>query len=138
VLTRKGDYFVGLNERVEIARKEKADLFVSVHANYFNREEAIGVETYSYGKGDRLATVIQRAIVQRLAVVDRGTKTARFLVLRKSAIPAVLVETGFISNKVEAVLLSTPEYRIRMGDAIARGILEYLGLEYKLIPAKIL
>lgn len=137
ILTRNGDYFIGLDRRVEIARESKADLFVSIHANYFEREEAMGVETYSYGMGDRLATVIQQSIVSRLAVVDRGVKTARFLVLRKSTIPAVLVETGFISNKIECAMLATPEYRNRMADAIARGILQYLGIEYKLVPGKV-
>ncbi len=136
-LTRNGDYFIGLDRRVEIARESKADLFVSIHANYFEHEEAMGVETYSYGSGSRLAEVIQQSIVSRLGVVDRGTKTARYLVLRKSTIPAVLVETGFISNKLESALLATPEYRNLMADAIARGILQYLGIEYKLVPGKV-
>jgi N-acetylmuramoyl-L-alanine amidase len=137
ILTRNGDYFIGLDRRVEIARESKADLFVSIHANYYDRPEAMGVETYSYGSGSRLADMIQQSIVRRLAVVDRGTKTARFLVLRKSTIPAVLVETGFISNKIECALLATPEYRNRMADAIARGILEYLRIQYKLVPGKV-
>ena len=138
ILTRNGDYFISLDRRVEIARESKADLFVSIHANYFEREEAMGVETYSYGVGSiRLAEMIQRSIVRQLAAVDRGTKTARFLVLRKSVIPAVLVETGFISNKLEGAMLATPEYRNRMGDSIARGILQYLGIEYKLVPARL-
>ncbi len=136
ILTRNGDYFIGLDRRVEIARESKADLFVSIHANYFDRPEAMGVETYSYGSGNKLAEVIQQSIVRRLAVVDRGTKTARYLVLRKSTIPAVLVETGFISNDLESAMLATPEYRNRMADAIARGILQYLGIEYKLVPAR--
>jgi N-acetylmuramoyl-L-alanine amidase len=137
ILTRNGDYFIGLDRRVEIARESKADLFVSIHANYYDRPEAMGVETYSYGSGSRLADMIQQSIVRRLAVVDRGIKTARFLVLRKSTIPAVLVETGFISNKLELAMLATPEYRNRMADAIARGILEYLGIQYKLVPGKV-
>jgi N-acetylmuramoyl-L-alanine amidase len=137
ILTRNGDYFIGLDRRVEIARESKADLFVSIHANYYDRPEAMGVETYSYGSGSRLAEVIQQSIVRRLAVVDRGSKTARYLVLRKSTIPAVLVETGFISNKLESAMLATPEYRNRMADAIARGILQYLGIEYKLVPARL-
>jgi N-acetylmuramoyl-L-alanine amidase len=137
ILTRNGDYFIGLDRRVEIARESKADLFVSIHANYFEREEAMGVETYSYGSGSRLAEAIQRSIISRLALVDRGTKTARFLVLRKSTIPAVLVETGFISNKLESAMLATPEYHNRMADAIARGILQYLGIEYKVVPGKV-
>jgi N-acetylmuramoyl-L-alanine amidase len=137
ILTRNGDYFIGLDRRVEIARESKADLFVSIHANYFEREEAMGVETYSYGSGSRLAEAIQRSIISRLALVDRGTKTARFLVLRKSTIPAVLVETGLISNKLESAMLATPEYHNRMADAIARGILQYLGIEYKVVPGKV-
>lgn len=137
ILTRNGDYFIGLDRRVEIAKEANANLFVSIHANYYDCPEAMGVETYSYGSGSKLADVIQQSIVKQLAVVDRGTKTARFLVLRKSVIPAVLVETGFISNKLESAMLATPEYRNRMADAIGRGILQYLGIEYKLVPGKV-
>lgn len=144
ILTRNGDYFISLDRRVEIARESQGDLFVSIHANYFERPEAMGVETFHYGSGEKLAGLIQQSIVSRLAVVvgrasplvNRGVKTARFLVLRKSSIPAVLVETGFISNKLEGALLGTPEYRNRMADAIARGILQYLGLDYKLVSPK--
>lgn len=137
VLTRSGDYFIGLDERVNISNRNNANLFISIHANYYDRPEAIGVETFHYGQGKGLANSVQDAIIGQLAPVDRGVKTARYLVLRKSTIPAILVETGFISNKIEGALLATTEYRNRMGDAIARGILKYLGIEYRLVPAKI-
>jgi N-acetylmuramoyl-L-alanine amidase len=138
ILTRDRDIFIPLDRRVQIAKETKADLFISIHANYFEKEEASGVETYYYGASSHpLATTIQTAIVNQLKPRDRQVKTARFLVLRKSPIPAVLVETGFISNKLESALLATPEYRNRMADAIARGILRYLNIQYKLVPAKI-
>ncbi len=131
ILTRNGDYFVGLDERVKISDQAKADIFVSIHANYYDRPEAMGVETYHYGKGEELAQAVQKSIVNRLAVVDRGVKSARYLVLRKSNIPAILVETGFISNKIEGAMLATPLYRKRMAEAIARGILKYLAIDYR-------
>lgn len=134
ILTRNADYFVPLATRSDIANSSKADAFVSVHANYYEGKSAMGVETFHYGSGGQLANSIQNSIVDRLRPVNRGVKTARFYVLRKSTIPAVLVETGFISNAIEGALLSTPEYRNRMADAIARGILRYLQIPYKLLP----
>lgn len=132
VLTRNGDYFVPLDDRVKISEQNRSQLFVSIHANYLNRPEARGIETWiAPSRDSRLAVLIQSSIVRRLGAVDRGVKSARFLVLRKSVVPAVLVETGFISNQIECTLLKTPEYRYRMADAIARGILEYLGIQLK-------
>jgi N-acetylmuramoyl-L-alanine amidase len=133
-LTRDGDYFISLARRVEISQESKANIFISIHANEYSNPGAMGVETY----GDvSLAQPIQDAIVSRLAAVDRGIKSARFYVLRKSSVPAVLVEVGFVSNKLEGALLGTVEYQNRMADSIARGILKYLGIEYKLVPAKV-
>ena len=130
ILTRKGDYFIGLDQRVAISTAAKSDLFVSIHANYYENTKAMGVETYHYGKGEELATAVQTWIVKRMGVVNRGVKSARYLVLRRSTIPAILVETGFISNKLEGALLATPTYRLRMAEAIARGILAYLLIDY--------
>lgn len=133
-LTRDGDYFVSLPRRVKISQESNAKIFVSIHANWYSNNQAMGVETY----GDRnLATSIQSSIIDRTAAVDRGVKSAKFHVLRKSSIPAALVEVGFVSNKLEGALLGTVEYQNRMADAIARGILKYLNIEYKLVPARV-
>jgi len=127
VLTRNADYFVDLAPRVEIAERVGADLFVSIHANSIdNRPDVNGLETYYYGSGQRLAQTIHSSILQNIDINNRGVRQARFFVLRKSSMPAVLVEVGFVTSPSEAAKLGNPAYQRQMAAAIARGILQYV------------
>jgi N-acetylmuramoyl-L-alanine amidase len=146
-LTRSNDTFVGLDERVEIAKQAKASMFVSIHANAVdNNLDTHGLETYHYDDISKpLATAVHGNILKEISatkpLVDRKVRKGRFLVLRKSAIPAIIVETGYITNATESTWLADQEYRDRMATAIANGILKYLGKEtvsYKgsLLPHK--
>ena len=127
VLTRNADYFVELSGRVQIASRVNADLFVSIHANAINnRPDVYGLETYYYSSGESLARFIHNSILQSLNIPNRGVRRARFFVLRHSAMPSVLVETGYLTNYEEAARLATPAYQSQMADAIARGIIQYL------------
>jgi N-acetylmuramoyl-L-alanine amidase len=58
--------------------------------------------------------------------VDRGVRSARFYVLRNTSMPAVLIETGFVTGRDDARNLANPAYRTRMANAIAQGILQYV------------
>ena len=128
VLTRDSDYFVDLGPRVDMAERMGADLFVSIHANSINlsRPDVSGLETYYYSSGQRLARTIHNSILQSLDIKDRGVRQARFYVLRKSSMPSVLVEVGFVTGREDAAKLSNPDYRNQMAQAIARGILQYI------------
>lgn len=128
VMTRKSDYFVDLAPRVTMAERANADLFVSIHANAVgpNRPDVSGLETYYYSSGQRLAQTIHSSILQSLDVKNRGVRRARFYVLRKSSMPSVLVEVGFVTGREDAAKLSNPTYRSQMAQAIARGILQYI------------
>jgi N-acetylmuramoyl-L-alanine amidase len=128
VLTRNSDYFVDLAPRVVMAERANADLFVSIHANSIgpNRSDISGLETYYYSNGQRLAQVIHNNILQSLDIKDRGIRRARFYVLRKTSMPSVLVEVGFVTGREDAAKLSNPTYRAQMAQAIARGILQYI------------
>ena len=75
----------------------------------------------------RLARHIQQALVQATGAVDRGVKHARFVVLIGTNVPAVLVETGFVSNPTEGQKLTTPTYQHKIATAIAQGIEKFLG-----------
>jgi N-acetylmuramoyl-L-alanine amidase len=132
-LTRDGDYFVGLNERVQISAQAGASIFVSIHANSIdNRPDVHGLETYYYGMGEELANIVHDKIIHifnfeiKIPLTDRHVRSARFLVLRKSVVPAILIETGYLSSPTESVQLGQPEYQTRMAQAIAQGILAYL------------
>ncbi|BDI18294.1 N-acetylmuramoyl-L-alanine amidase [Nostoc cf. commune SO-36] len=128
VLTRDADFFVELQGRVDIAKRVNATLFVSIHANSVeNRPDVNGLEVYYYDSGYALAEVVRKSILQEIGTIkDRGTRKARFYVLRKNSMPSILVETGYMSGYEDNPRLGTPEYQNRMAEAIARGILKYL------------
>ncbi|MEH2238062.1 N-acetylmuramoyl-L-alanine amidase [Nostoc sp.] len=128
VLTRDADFFVELQGRVEIAERVNATAFVSIHANSVdNRPDVNGLEVYYYDSGYALAEVVRNTILQDIGTIkNRGTRKARFYVLRKSSMPSILVETGYMTGYEDNPRLGTREYQNRMAEAIARGILKYL------------
>lgn len=128
MLTRSSDYFVSLEGRVQMASRARANLFVSIHANAISlgRPDVNGIETYYYASGQGLAQTIHKSILQNVDVADRRVRRARFYVLRRSAMPAVLVEVGFLTGREDSLKLASPAYRHQMAQAIALGILQYI------------
>ncbi|MGP0129032.1 MAG: N-acetylmuramoyl-L-alanine amidase [cyanobacterium endosymbiont of Rhopalodia musculus] len=126
-LTRNADYFVSLRGRADLANRVGADIFVSIHANAVggSRSHINGVEVFYYGHKD-LSEAIHSSIVRSVNVDDRGVKKGRFYVLRKSGMPASLVEVGFVTGTEDNRKLSNPAYRLKMAQAIAQGILDYI------------
>lgn len=130
VLTRSNDQFVSLASRVAQGKGFKADAFVSIHANAINlsRPDVNGLETYHAPgalSGARLARTIHNSILRNVTIRDRGVRRARFYVLRKSSMPAVLVEVGFVTGREDAAKLAQASHRSKMAQAIAEGILRY-------------
>jgi N-acetylmuramoyl-L-alanine amidase len=128
VMTRNSDYFVSLPGRVAMAERARASVFVSIHANAVGpgRPEVSGLETYYYGSGLGLARAVHNSILQSVNVRDRRVRRARFYVLRKSSMPSILVETGYLTGREDVVKLQSTAYQNQMAEAIARGILQYL------------
>ncbi len=171
-LTRSTDVFIPLRERTNFANKQRADLFVSVHANAHPRAVSEGVETYflsseasdsearqvaaiengviqletpaSRQKTDLLKSIlwdlaqsefqqessflaetVQDSMTQSMRLVNRGVKQAGFYVLGGAAMPAILVEIGFLTNPREERKLATSEYREAAARAIYAGLSEY-------------
>ncbi len=127
-LTRTSDVDVELEPRVAMAEQANASLFVSIHANAIDmsRPEINGTSTYYFSSGEGLAQVVQNSIVQGLGMQDRGIHSARFYVLRKTSMPAILVETGFVTGAEDAKKLADSNWRSQMAEAIAKGVLQYL------------
>jgi N-acetylmuramoyl-L-alanine amidase len=169
VLTRRTNDYVSLDERTEIANRESADLFLSVHANASSNGAARGVETYflnfaldpraeavaarenaasgrpmsslpgiikaitlnsKLNESRDFAASIQRSLVRGMrpgnkALKDLGVKQAPFVVLIGAAMPSVLAEISFVTNKQEARLLKLPAYRQRIAESLLAGILRY-------------
>ncbi len=112
----------------ETANDWDADIFVSIHCNSAEADEACGTETFAYdldgGAGEKIATCIQDQIVDALNTVDRGVKAnPKLFVLRYTAMPAVLVELGFIGNESDEELLTNRQDDFAR--AISRGVTDY-------------
>ena len=125
IMTRANDRYPSLEDRVNMREKTKADLFISIHCNASVQKAINGIETYALtpagapSSGDsranftrnpgnpfdrhnyRLAYEIQRQLVWKTKANDRGVRHARFYVIKNVSCPAVLIETGYLSNARE-------------------------------------
>jgi N-acetylmuramoyl-L-alanine amidase len=176
IYTRKDDRYLPLDERADIANKNKADLFICIHANANKNVRAFGTETYVMGlhvddnnlavakrensvilldenyqqryegfdpnspESYILFTLTQSAyqssslsfaqkvedqFKKRVGRVSRGVKQAGFLVLWRTTMPSVLIETGFLSNSPEEKFLSSNEGQELIASGIYRAFKEY-------------
>jgi len=175
VYTRNTDRFVGLDDRANIANKNKADLFISIHTNAVKNTAIRGAETFTMGlartdenlqvamrenaailleddymqkyegfdpkstesyiifefmqnkhmeQSISLASEIQKGFVSSKRS-DRGVRQAGFLVLRKTSMPSVLVELGFITNKEEERYMKSAEGQNNLAKAISNAFTSY-------------
>ncbi|MGB3296983.1 MAG: DUF3747 domain-containing protein [Phormidesmis sp.] len=131
VITRSDDREIDLQPRVDIAERVDADIFVSIHANAISlsRPDVSGLETYYYSSGQRLAQTIHNNLLQRTSLRDRGVRTARFYVLVRTSMPAVLVETGFVTGSEDSARFRDPAALNGIADGISAGILQYLNVQ---------
>ncbi len=130
VMTREDDTFVSLDERAQ--RSAAADIFISVHHNAASNRTARGIETFAArprravrfhdAASTRLAFEVQRAMTEATGVVDRGVKFDRFVVIRKSHVPAILLEGGFISTPEEEKLIASEDFRRKIAVAVATAV----------------
>lgn len=125
-----------LEGRVYRANSFKSKLpkmFLSIHANAapapsngWCDDSITGIETFCFrrneSKGHRGARIFQRHLIANTGAKDRGVKEANFFVLKKTAMPAILVELGFYNNRREVELLMNPEYQNKLVIALASAI----------------
>jgi N-acetylmuramoyl-L-alanine amidase len=169
VLTRRTNDYLSLEERTNIANRESADLFLSIHANASATPTARGVETYflsfalnrqaeavaarenaasgktmsslpgiikaitlnsKLNESRDFAALIQRSLIRGLTpsnrgLKDLGVKQAPFMVLIGAAMPSVLAEISFVTNRQDARLLKSAAYREKIAQSLLNGILKY-------------
>jgi N-acetylmuramoyl-L-alanine amidase len=124
VMTRNTDVFVPLGTRVAMANSYPNSIFVCIHFNSATRSGANGIETYFYStESAPLAASIHSAVVGAAPSENRGVRRRGYFVLRKTIVPAVLVECGFLTNPTEAQYVQSSDYRQKLAQEIARGIL---------------
>ena len=176
IYTRKTDVFIPLHQRANIANKNKADLFISIHVNGVDNKSVRGTETFVLGQHrskDNLnvakkenavilleddysktyegfdpnspesyimfelvqdeyleqsvmfASAIQKQFREQANRVDRSVKQAGFLVLRRTTMPSVLIETGFLSHTSERNYLLSESGKTNLASAIFKAFKEY-------------
>ncbi|MGE6256760.1 N-acetylmuramoyl-L-alanine amidase [Heyndrickxia sporothermodurans] len=133
VMTRTGDSYPTLQDRIDIGVKANADAFISIHANNFSKGSANGTETYynNGGPSDRaneskqLANFIQKRLVKAIETTNRGIKPQEYQVIKYNPLAAVLVELGFLSNKEDAAKLASEEYSNLAAKSIYQGVLDF-------------
>ncbi len=176
IYTRQTDVFVKLWERANIANKNQADLFISIHCNANKNTKVTGTETYAMGlhkaednldiskreneaillendyeekyegfdpnspethiilslhqnayldKSIELASRIEKNFIKNKVNASRGVKQAGFVVLWKTKMPSILIETGFLSNKTDRYLLTSNEGVEKVAHNIALAVKEF-------------
>ena len=152
VMTRENDVFLPLELRANIANQTHDSIFVSLHFNATPNRAATGFEIYSLtprgapstaddslalsfvnmqagsavdAQSFELSTAVYHSMLGHIPEVDRGIKRARFAVLRRTSIPAILVEGGFLSETNDSKSVANPEWRGKLAEAISIGIENY-------------
>ena len=123
VMTRDSDVFVPLGTRVAIANSYANAIFVCIHFNSARRIGASGIETYFYSRESLpLASAIHYYVAGGAPSSNRGVRRRGFYVLRRTRVPSVLVECGFLTNPTEAQYAQTDSYRQKLAEEIAQGV----------------
>lgn len=137
IMTRTEDKEVTLEDRVSIANLNRADIFVSIHNNALPSNPAIrGTETYYHTPFSKsLAAAIQKRLTEEIKLPDRGIKVAGFVVIKKTNMPAVLVEVAYLTNPEDENLLKDTEFKKKTALGIFKGIKEYFENE-QIIPSE--
>jgi len=123
VMTRDSDVFVPLATRVAIANSYRNAIFMCIHFNSAKRAGADGIETYFYSRDSLpLASAVHYFVAGGAPSPNRGVRRRGYYVLRKSRVPAVLVECGFLTNPTEGSYVESTSYRQKLATEIATGI----------------
>lgn len=135
VYTRTEDVYVSLEDRVKKANEIKADYFISIHCNASDNKEIHGAETHIHlmesTTSSKLAHMIQDQFKNRAARVSRGVKLKNdrlynLFVLKETKMPAVLVETGFMTNTQEEAYLNSEYGQDLLMSAVFRAFRDYV------------
>jgi len=129
VMRRTTDTYLDFRKISSVANNSGADAFASIHINSATTTAAYGIETY-YGTNrfdsKPLAESVQKQLIRSTGAYDRGVKINGYNVVEDTIMPSILTECGFISNKSEAIKMSTNSYQELLASGIANGINNYL------------
>lgn len=136
LMTRESDLSMEPRDRIVFANSNESALFISIHSNWFEDPSLHGVMTLYYPSlkqragyltGVGFALTVQQELMGKIQMKDRGIiDRPNLAVLRHADMPSILVEIGFMSNKEDARLLSSEEFRQKSAEGIAQGIIKAL------------
>lgn len=130
IMTRSDDTFYELDERVKIANDAKADLFISIHGNVSASAAVRGTETYySRPESKPFADFIHQYIMQGTGLPNRNVKQANFRVIKNTTMPAILIESGFLSNSIDEAAMFKEDFQYNMANSIVSGLKAYLEIK---------
>lgn len=122
-----------LKTRVAIINREKPLLAVSIHQNSYQEESIHGSQVFYFThsqEGEKAAKIVQEVLLEADPDNTRSAKANdTYYMLKKTEVPVIIVECGFLSNQEEADLLVTEEYQEKVAAAVAKGILKYISGE---------
>ena len=125
IMTRTNDTFLELDQRAYLADKYHADLLISIHCDSHNDPTVSGATIYiarrPSTKSKRVAEQIRRSL-KRNQIQVRGVRNANYRVLVKHSRPAVLIESGYMTNRGDAAKINNNHYQQRLARAIAEGV----------------
>lgn len=131
VLTRGYDSDLSLKERIQIAKDNGADIFVSIHLNSIpdipmNIHKNRGTSVYHFNKNSKeLAEYVKKATTRSLGTNDDGVRTASLAVVRPTEYIGILVETAYMTNPLDSVLYTSKDFARRAAQGICNGITDY-------------
>lgn len=123
-LTRQGDEDVPLTKRAELANEINPHFFITIHQNYLKSATLSGCEIYYY-RGDAEAKALGECIgvaLEQLGLLNRGTRTAEFFLLRDVKVSSIHIEVGYLSNPKEEARLAQEDFRQAIGNAIGEAV----------------
>ena len=118
-----------MKNRVYIGNNSDADIYVSIHMNYYTDSQYNGWQTFYQSKSEeskKLANIIQESLNENIGQNKRVPMAIKgAYIMDKVEIPAVIVECGFLSNKSDETKLKTDEYQSKLAWGIYMGIQQY-------------
>ena len=132
IMTRECDGNVSLDDRVKIAKKNDANIFVSIHLNSIgdipmNIHKNRGTSVYYFNPNSKkIAEVVEKSVSKNAGTRRDGVKTASFAVIRPYNYVGILVETAYMTNPCDSVLYNSESFAAKVAKGIADGIIEYV------------
>lgn len=127
IMTRADDRKLTLQQRVDVAIHNQADIFVSIHHNTHPNTATNGTIVFYYNNGNssKLASLVQNEIVKATSYKDMNARFGNYFVLRENPVPSILAEIGFLSNYNDEIRVRSEQQQELAADGLYKGIIQY-------------